>query len=46
MKQCLVALLLLASLATAVQANAPGGSYIQCDPRNKNSPVRCSTDGW
>jgi hypothetical protein len=37
---------LLASATTAVFANAPGGAYIQCDPNNKNSPVRCTPDGW
>lgn len=26
--------------------NAPGGAYIQCDPRNPSSPVRCKPDGW
>jgi hypothetical protein len=26
--------------------NAPGGDYIQCDPRNPSSPVRCRSDGW
>jgi hypothetical protein len=26
--------------------NAPGGAYIQCDPNNKSSPVRCKPDGW
>jgi len=29
-----------------ILANAPGGDYIQCDPRNPSSPVRCKTDGW
>ena len=32
--------------ATATFANAPGGAYIQCDPRNPKSPVRCTPDGW
>lgn len=27
-------------------ANAPGGAYIDCDPRNPSSPVRCKPDGW
>jgi hypothetical protein len=31
---------------TAALANPPGGAYIQCDPRNPNSPVRCEPDGW
>ncbi|HEX4408748.1 MAG TPA: hypothetical protein VH206_08250 [Xanthobacteraceae bacterium] len=31
--------------ATVASANAPGGSYIQCDG-SKNSPVRCTPDGW
>ncbi|MFY9696122.1 MAG: hypothetical protein WA776_22335 [Xanthobacteraceae bacterium] len=26
--------------------NAPGGDYIQCDPRNSSSPVRCKADSW
>ena len=26
--------------------NAPGGAYIDCDPRNPSSPVRCKPDGW
>jgi len=49
-KKVILALLLLASaitttLATA-QGNAPGGAYIQCDPRNPRSPIRCTPDGW
>jgi hypothetical protein len=46
------AFLVLALLATALSAatityaNAPGGAYIQCDPRNPRSPVRCTPDGW
>jgi hypothetical protein len=39
-------LLLLASAITAAFANPPGGSYIQCDPKNPRSPVRCTPDGW
>jgi hypothetical protein len=39
-------LLLLASAITAAFANPPGGSYIQCDPKNPRSPVRCAPDGW
>lgn len=42
----ILALALLAGATTAVLANPPGGAYIQCDPRNPASPVRCSTDGW
>jgi hypothetical protein len=45
--------LVVALLATAVTvtttaawANAPGGAYIQCDPRNPQSPVRCRPDSW
>ena len=26
--------------------NAPGGAYIDCDPRNPQSPIRCTPDGW
>jgi len=29
-----------------IYANAPGGAYIDCDPRNPSSPVRCKPDGW
>jgi hypothetical protein len=32
--------------ARVTLANAPGGAYIQCDPRSKSSPVRCTPDGW
>jgi hypothetical protein len=32
--------------ARVTLANAPGGAYVQCDPRSKSSPVRCSPDGW
>jgi hypothetical protein len=32
--------------ATVTLVNAPGGDYIQCDPRNPSSPVRCKADGW
>jgi hypothetical protein len=38
--------LLLASAITGAFANPPGGSYIQCDPKNPRSPVRCTPDGW
>ena len=31
--------------ATSTFANAPGGSYIQCDPSNPRSPVRGTPDG-
>jgi len=31
---------------SVIFANAPGGAYIQCDPRNPSSPVRCKPDGW
>jgi hypothetical protein len=34
------------SLASSVAfANAPGGSYVQCDG-GKSSPVRCAPDSW
>jgi hypothetical protein len=29
-----------------VRVNAPGGAYIDCNPSNPNSPVRCTPDGW
>jgi hypothetical protein len=45
-KTIILALALLASAATYTLANAPGGAYIQCDPRSKSSPVRCTPDGW
>jgi hypothetical protein len=32
--------------ASVTLVNAPGGDYIQCDPRNPSSPVRCKADGW
>jgi len=32
--------------AKVILANAPGGAYIDCDPRNPRSPVRCKPDGW
>jgi hypothetical protein len=45
-KKLILLLALLASATTAAFANAPGGSYIQCDPRNPQSPIRCTPDGW
>jgi len=42
----LLALLLAAAAPLVATANAPGGDYIQCDPRNPASPVRCKPDGW
>ena len=27
-------------------ASPPGGSFIQCDPKNPRSPLRCTPDGW
>jgi hypothetical protein len=44
-KRFIVALALLASMMATVSANAPGGAYIQCDPHNPSSPVRCKPDG-
>jgi len=41
----ILTLLLLASAITRAFANPPGGSYIQCDPKNPRSPVRCTPDG-
>lgn len=32
--------------AKIIRVNAPGGAYIQCDPRNPQSPIRCTPDGW
>jgi hypothetical protein len=37
--------LLLVSAITAAFANLRGGSCIQCDPKNRRSPVRCTPDG-
>jgi len=45
-KKIILALALLAGATTITLANAPGGAYIQCDPRNPQSPVRCTPDGW
>jgi hypothetical protein len=49
-KKIILLLALLASATTVIfanvaSANAPGGAYIQCDG-SKNSPVRCTPDGW
>jgi hypothetical protein len=46
LKKMILILGLLASAVTVSFANPPGGGYIQCDPRNPNSPVRCTPDGW
>ncbi len=40
------ALLATAVVTTTAFANPPGGAYIQCDPRNPRSPIRCTPDGW
>jgi hypothetical protein len=45
-RKIILLLVLLASATTAAFANPPGGAYIQCDPRSKSSPVRCTADGW
>jgi hypothetical protein len=45
-KTIILALALLASAITVTFANAPGGAYVDCDPRNPQSPVRCTPDGW
>jgi hypothetical protein len=42
----ILSLALLASATTAASANAPGGTYIQCDPHNPASPIRCTSDAW
>jgi hypothetical protein len=42
----ILTLLLLASAISGAFANPPGGSYIQCDPKNPRSPIRCTPDGW
>ena len=39
-------LALIAGAVTAASANAPGGAYIQCDPHNPSSPIRCKADDW
>jgi hypothetical protein len=38
--------MIVAAVPTITFANAPGGDYVQCDPRNPSSPVRCKPDGW
>jgi hypothetical protein len=45
-KKAILILALLSSAVTVSFANPPGGGYIQCDPRNPSSPVRCAPDGW
>jgi hypothetical protein len=45
-KKIILALALLVSATTATLANAPGGAYVNCDPRNPSSPIRCSGDSW
>jgi hypothetical protein len=45
-KNIILLLALLVSTITAAFANPPGGAYVQCDPRSKSSPVRCTADGW
>ena len=45
-KGFILMLALLASGIDAALANPAGGAYIQCDPRNPWSPIRCSADGW
>jgi hypothetical protein len=46
LKTAILVLALLASVATPTFANPPGGDYIQCDPRNPKSPIRCTPNGW
>jgi hypothetical protein len=47
MTKIILILALLASVAAAAYANAPGGAYIQCDPRNPSSPpIWCTPDSW
>jgi hypothetical protein len=45
-KKIILILALLATAATVAFANPPAGAYIQCDPRNPRSPIRCTPDGW
>lgn len=45
-KIVVVALTLAASVPAVAAANSPGGAYVQCDPHNPSSPVRCKPDGW
>jgi hypothetical protein len=45
-KKLILILALLATAASVAFANPPGGAYIQCDPRNPRSPIRCTPDGW
>ena len=45
-KMVALALLLAAGAPSVASANPPGGAYIQCDPHNPSSPVRCKPDSW
>ena len=38
-KKFILSRTLLASATTAASANAPGGTYIQCDPHNQRPPL-------
>jgi hypothetical protein len=42
----ILTLFLLASAITGLLPARPGGSFIQCDPKNSRSPIRCTPDGW
>ena len=45
-KIIVLALTLAAGVPAVAAGNAPGGDYIQCDPHNPSSPVRCKADSW
>ena len=45
-KKVVFVLVLLATTVAIANVSLAGGSYIQCDPRNPSSPIRCSADGW
>jgi hypothetical protein len=47
-KKITMSLVLLAIATTGAFANAPGGSYIECNSGYSSpvSPVRCTPDSW
>jgi hypothetical protein len=45
-KEFILVLVLLMGAPSVVLVNAPGRAYIQCDPQNRSSHVRCNADSW
>jgi hypothetical protein len=39
-------LTMILTAVTTATASKAGGTYIQRDPRNPSSPIRCTADGW